>query len=492
VRPAWCRLTRLRCVALMVLALVVGAAATAPALAAAQRVHRPHAGGRPHGGPVMHDAHAALRSVLDRAVREGSPGALAQVRWAGRVWTVSSGVADLRTRQRPSAGMHVRIGSITKTFVATVVLQLVAEGRLRLTDTVDGWLPGLVSGNGNNGHAITVRMLLNHTSGLYSYTSDLRLWQELVRTPFRIFTPPDLLRRYGVSHPPSFPAGTSWRYSNTNYLLLGLIVERVTGRSYRTEISRRILRPLGLWATYAPGASLTVRRPFMHGYVKGESGRIEDVTEQNETLVGAAGEMISTVGDLDRFDAALLGGRLLPADLLRQMLTPVPGSNVFPGYGPYRYGLGVMMVTLPCGVTVYGHGGTIFGSLSWVASTRDGRHAMSFDLNGHWVDQAALTTAATVAEFCPNSRASGSTSLGPGGTAARPAGQPWRQQPARSHRRTSPARPTGPRGQDHGRPRPTASHPLRTPTPSPAGAPDIDTILARIRDITARWTRGGG
>ena len=109
---------------------------------------------------------------------------------------------------------------------------------------------------------------------------------------------------------------------------------------------------------------------------------------------------LDTVGDLQRFDSALLRGRLLPPRLLRQMLTPVPGSDVFPGHGSYRYGLGLIIATLPCGVTVYGHGGTIDGSLSWVAGTRDGRHTMSFDVNGDWVDQPALTGAADRAEFC--------------------------------------------------------------------------------------------
>lgn len=342
---------------------------------------------------------SALRAVFDLAYRAPGafPGSIAEARRAGRRYDIPEGVADLATRRRPRAGAHVRIGSITKTFVATVTLQLVAEHRLRLTDTVDDLLPGLLDRNGNDGHAITVRMLLNHTSGLYDYV-DQEAEQLHERQPFLTFTPRRLVE-WAVSHPPVFPPGTSWKYSNTNYILLGMVIKRVTGHSYAAEIARRIEHPLGLRETYSPGTSPDLPPPFMHGYTLRE-GRITDVTRFNPSWAGSAGDMVSTVGDLQRFDSALLRGRLLPPRLLRQMLTPVPGSDVFPGHGSYRYGLGLIIATLPCGVTVYGHGGTIDGSLSWVAGTRDGRHTMSFDVNGDWVDQPALTGAADRAEFC--------------------------------------------------------------------------------------------
>ncbi|MEU8198141.1 serine hydrolase domain-containing protein [Microbispora amethystogenes] len=366
--------------------LVLGAAAPAPVAEPGPRAPVASVAARVPG--------SELGAVLDRAVREGSPGALAEVSKAGRTETVARGLADTRTRERPRADMRFRVGSTTKTFVATVVLQLVAEGRLRLDDTVERWLPGLVTGNGNDGRAVTVRMLLNHTSGLFNYTKDRRVPEALDRDPLTTFTPRQLVG-YALSHPPVFPPGTSWEYSNTNYALLGMIVRQVTGHPYAEEITRRVLRPLGLRETYFPGTSPDVRAPFIHAYSKDRLSRF------NPSWAGAAGEMISTVGDLSRFDAALLSGRLLPAVLLEQMLTPTPKSDVFHGPGPYRYGLGLMMVTLPCGVTVYGHGGTIFGSLTWMAGTRDGRHTLSFDLNGDTVNQAELTTAANVAEFCP-------------------------------------------------------------------------------------------
>ncbi|GLX09082.1 serine hydrolase domain-containing protein [Microbispora sp. NBRC 16548] len=375
-----CRTITLRL--LTVSALLLGAAPVAPAPGAADPGRRPR------------DAEAALGAVLDRAVSEGSPGALAQVSRAGGTTTVTRGFADTGTRRRPRADMRFRIGSTTKTFVATVVLQLVAEGRLRLDDTVERWLPGLVTGTGNDGRAITIRMLLNHTSGLFNYTKDERVPEGLERDPLTTFTPRRLVG-YALSHPPVFRPGTSWEYSNTNYVLLAMIIKRVTGHAYSTEITTRVLRPLGLRATYFPGTSPDVRAPFIHAYSK------DGLSRFNPSWAWAAGEMVSTVGDLNRFDSALLSGRLLPAPLMREMLTPVLKSDVFHGPGPYRYGLGVMMVTLPCGVTVYGHGGTIFGSLTWMAGTRDGRHTLSFDLNGDKVNQGELTTAANIAEFCP-------------------------------------------------------------------------------------------
>lgn len=345
----------------------------------------------------------ALQAALDQAVQAGAPGALAQTRRDGRSQRYVSGVADLKTGQRPNTDMHFRSGSVTKTFVATVVLQLAAEHRLRLDDTVERWLPGLVSGNGNNGNLITLRMLLNHTSGLYNYAEDQQLNELFEKDHFITFTPEELVR-VAVSHQPDFPPGTAWGYSDTNYVLLGMVIEQATGHTYAQEITHRIIRPLRLRGTYLPGTSPGLRRPFMHGYTNDTpDGHIQDITFYNPSFAGASGEMISTAGDLDRFDSALLAGRLLPRLLLEEMLTPTPGS--FPGTD-FRYGYGVVITFLPCGVTVYGGGGQIAGSRSWVTGTRDGTHTMAFNVNGDWVDPSLTTS---VAEFCPQGTHRGRT-----------------------------------------------------------------------------------
>ncbi len=337
-----------------------------------------------------------LRQVLDNAVRQGSPGALAQSRDDGVVRNLSSGVADVVAHRPPSADMRFRIASITKTFVATAILRLVAEGRLRLDTPLAEVLPGVV----RNADAITMRMLLAHTSGLYDYTEDPEVERLAEKAPAHCFTPRELADAAG-RHPPSFRPGASWKYSNTNYSLLVLVMEKITGRPYAQVITESVLRPLGLKDTYFPGCSPWMRGPHLHGYVKSGPARpgLKDVTVFNPTTSAGDGDMISTLGDLNRFVSALLAGRLLPRGLLDTMLTPTPGS--FPQSDTFRYGLGTVIATTPCGVTVYGGAGTMDGSLTWVAGTRGGRHTMALALNGSWVDQTAVTTRAITAEFCP-------------------------------------------------------------------------------------------
>lgn len=368
-------------------------------------------------GPV---AGPSLQTVMDEAVQQGSPGALAQSRAGHRAHTgdrdrgrdrvrdAVAGAADIRTGQPPAADMRFRIGSVTKTFVATVILQLVAEHRLRLDDTVAHVLPGLMDRNGNDGAAITIRMLLNDTSGLYEYTDDPRIEQIVTQDPAYCFTLRELVDA-AIDHPPYFAPGASWAYSNTNYSLLSMIIGQVAGRPYGEEITRRILRPLGLSSTSLPGCSPLLPGPRLHGYTERDTAeptgspepldpRIQDVTDYNPSFAAGNGDMISTVGDLNRFDSALLRGRLLPARLLRQQLTPTPGS--FPGSDTFRYGLGVVIAQAPCGVTVYGNAGLIQGYQTWTSATRDGRHSLTFVLNNDWLDPTNTILQALTAEFC--------------------------------------------------------------------------------------------
>ncbi|MEV7690180.1 serine hydrolase domain-containing protein [Streptomyces bungoensis] len=372
------------------LALVLGLGLLVTPASAAGRDGSAH---RPGDG-------SALLGVLQDAVRQGSPGALAQSRTGRRVRDLAAGVADIATGERPDARMRFRIGSVTKTFVATAVLQLVAEGRLRLDEPVADVLPGFVDRNGNDGAAITIRMLLSDTSGLYEYTNDPRVEQITQQDPAHCFTPRELVG-FALDHPPLFAPGTSWAYSNTNYSLLAMVLEQVTGQSYGDLITRGILRPLNLSATSFPGCSPLLPAPRLHGYTKPDPAgtQIQEATYYNPSFAAGNGDMISTVGDLNRFDCALLGGRLLPARLLRAMLTPTPGS--FPNTDVFRYGLGVVIARTPCGVTVYGNAGSIQGYETWMSGTRNGRHTMSFVLNQDWLDPTDIITQAITAEFCP-------------------------------------------------------------------------------------------
>ncbi|CAM5372343.1 hypothetical protein SVIOM74S_06550 [Streptomyces violarus] len=182
------------------------------------------------------------------------------------------------------------------------MLQLAAEHRLSLSDTVERHLPGLVRGAGNDGRALTLRSLLTHTSGLYDYTRDTG-----GTTPV---TPRQAVR-IAVTHPPAERGRFS--YSNTNYVLLGLVVEQVTGHSYATEAERRIITPLDLKGTSFPGSRSSLPSP--HGRAYAADGT--DVTDLDPRVAGAAGELVTTLADLDRFYSALLGGRLLPPRRLR-------------------------------------------------------------------------------------------------------------------------------------------------------------------------------
>ncbi|WP_030418326.1 serine hydrolase domain-containing protein [Streptomyces sp. SCSIO 75703] len=375
--------TRRRAALVTATAALLSAVLTAPAVAAP----------RPGTG------HDATRRALEAAVADGVPGATATARDAHGAWSATAGAGDLSTGRPRSDRDHYRVGSITKTFVATVVLQLEAEGRLSLDDTVDRWLPALVRGNGHDGTRITLRQLLNHTSGIANYTAD----EEFGR---RYFTADGFFaHRYdtlaprravaiALRHRPDFEPGTSWNYSNTNYVLAGLVIEKATGRPYGEEVRRRIIQPLGLRATSVPGTRADMPRPSSRAYSKlaeTATGPTYDVTRLNPSLAHAAGEMISGSDDLTRFYTALLRGRLLPARQLAEMTTTVPMDE------RTDYGLGLMRTRLSCGVNVWGHGGGIHGSTSEAVATRDGRHALALNFNGDWSGDVA---AVVEAEFC--------------------------------------------------------------------------------------------
>ncbi|WP_344963216.1 serine hydrolase domain-containing protein [Streptomyces thioluteus] len=350
--------------------------------------------------------HRATRAALDEVVKGGPPGGIAVAERGHDTWAGRAGTADLATGRQPRADDRFRAGSITKTFVATVVLQLEAEGKLSLDDTVDHWLPGVVRGNGHDGNRITVRQLLNHTSGIYSYTDDEGFKRKAFGTGFlrhRYDTwTPERIVRIAMSHRPNFDPGDEWRYSDTNYILAGMVIRKATGHSYAHEIEQRILRPLHMDSTTLPGTRSRVPGPSGRTYSKltgelsgpGKPGDpTYDVTDLNPSLAGSAGEIISNSRDLNRFYRALLSGGLLEPRQLEEMTTTVP----IRGVPSVSYGLGLMKVKLSCDVEVWGHNGGIQGSVSDTVTTADGDHALTFNFNGDWnVQQQPVVEA----EFC--------------------------------------------------------------------------------------------
>jgi D-alanyl-D-alanine carboxypeptidase len=313
----------------------------------------------------------AVQQGLDSLVRDHDfPAAMASVREAnGRNRFYSAGVGDLATGEKVPVEGQVRLASASKMFTAAVVLQLVGEGRIGLDEPIETYLPGLVRGDGVDGRDITVRQLLQHTSGVPEYfTVDYKEIQH------RYVEPRELLDR-ALAQPAAFAPGTSWGYSNTNYILAGLIAQRVTGRPIGEEITNRIIRPVGLRQTYWPGiGEETIRGRHAHGYytpAEPDGERI-DFTELDPSWGWAAGQMIGTPGDLNKFLAALVGGKVLKPAQLAEMQETV----VAPGLPPnWRYGLGLVRIELSCGEIAWGHGGDIDGYETRDGITEDGKAA---------------------------------------------------------------------------------------------------------------------
>ncbi|MFI8192101.1 serine hydrolase domain-containing protein [Streptomyces sp. NPDC085946] len=341
-------------------------------------------------------ASPGLARLLQRdadALRDaGVSGVSVRMRTPQGVRAVRSGVGDLRTGDPVPRDGYVRIGSTTKTYVATVLLQLVGEGRLSLDDTVERWLPGVVRGAGADGRRVTLRQLLQHTSGLPDYIQDVV--PDLSPAGYRenrgtTHTSEQRIA-LALSHPPSFEPGTRWEYSNTNYVLAGLVIEAVTGRSWEQEVHARILRPLRLTHTFAPGDDPFLPRPHARNYQQfAPGGPMTDTTRAYLPFDGDAdGSVISTATDTNAFLSALLGGRLLAPEQLAEMRRTVTVPDR-PGEVPgTRDGLGLFWTPLSCGGGYWGHSGSSFGTVAWPAATADGRTAITVTVHSRPGDEA--------------------------------------------------------------------------------------------------------
>lgn len=340
----------------------------------------------------------AVRAAVRRLADEGdAPGAAALIRNGdGGTRFVATGVADVRTGRRIHRSDHFRAGSLTKTVIAAVTLRLAAEKRLGLDDSVEKHLPGLVRGQGNNGLNITLRQLLNHTSGLFDYAADPALVRQLSTGPGRTRTPAALVRT-ALRHRPYAVPGAQWRYSNTNYVLLGMVIQRVTGHPYASEAQHLVLDPLTLTGTSFPGTRTALPAPHGRAYAdSGKGGARHDVTALNPSSAGAAGELISTLDDLSRLIAGLLrGGSPIPRAQLRAMRDTSASGG--------QYGMGLFPVRLSCGVTLWGHNGEINGSYALAVATPDGRHTLAYRLNATTRPTLFAETSFLKAEFCPES-----------------------------------------------------------------------------------------
>lgn len=280
--------------------------------------------------PVPHQSRSPFQDTIRSAVDAGLAGIQMRVHDEQGDWTGSAGVRALGSLEAPPIDGRFWVGSTTKSFTATVVLQLAAENVIALDASIADVLP-----EWELDPRITVRMLLQHTSGLYNYTGDIddggrfvpgiaAMGPAWVNDRFRTYRPEELIE-FALSKPARFEPGTDQSYANTNYTLAALLIEKLTGRSYAEELQRRILHPLGLHDTLVPGDRSDLPAPHAHGYYRyqeGERWEVADVSRQNLSLLLGAGDLISTTLDLQIFITALLSGRLLPTALLSEMCTP--------------------------------------------------------------------------------------------------------------------------------------------------------------------------
>lgn len=320
-----------------------------------------------------------LSAVIAGLPRADATAALVRVGGTEGSWRGGAGVRDLESMSPSVADGRFRIGSVTKVFTAATVLRLAEEGRVDLDRTARSYLPELIPGR----HAtVTVRQLLDHTHGIPAAALPRRTVEEAYAHRFDRYTAEELVRS-ATAQPREFRPGTRQHYLNIGYTIAGLIVERVTGTSYERQLELLVLRPLGLRDTYAPGASPLIAGPYNHGYQTmrlddGTTG-LRDVSVWGATDAWAAGDLVSTTADLERFTRALFAGRVVRGPLLEAMFT-LPKVRDAKSGDPAAYSVGLSMKRLG-GREVWGKTGGRWGFNAAVASTRDGARTLVYAVN---------------------------------------------------------------------------------------------------------------
>ncbi|WTD77305.1 beta-lactamase family protein [Streptomyces sp. NBC_01635] len=340
----------------------------APATAASAAPATPTAPAGPATpAPDMDGVTAALNS----AMANGAPGAMARFTGPDGVRTRTAGVRDRVSGEAMDTRARFRIGSVSKTFSSVVLLQLVDEGRLELDAPVNHYLPGLLPDD-----RITVRHLLTHRSGLADYTEAMFAKTvpgfEAVRN--RVFTYQELVD-LSLAEPRTTEPGVAYKYSNANFVVVGMLIENATGTSVAKQYEQRIIKPLKLRHTSYVHPETRIRGTHVRGYLHPDEvgAPLVDSTEQTVSWAQSAGAVISDPADLNTFTTALMRGRLLSPRMLDAMTTVTPTDATQTRF----YGLGLRRYDLSCGTQVYGHTGTVQGFYTYAFATRDGRRALS-------------------------------------------------------------------------------------------------------------------
>ncbi|MFH7599027.1 serine hydrolase domain-containing protein [Streptomyces racemochromogenes] len=328
------------------------------------------AGGHP-------DRDDRLQRRLERLVAQadGPPGAIAVLTRDGRSQVYTAGVADLATGRRPDPEDHMRIASVAKAFSGAVALRLVDQGRLSLDDTIGERLPAQPA----DWHAVTLRQLLQHTSGLPDYSAAPDFLRVLRADPRHRFDPRTLLD-FVADEPLLFRPGSLYEYSNSDNIAVALMAEAATGRRYEDLLTDLVYRPLGLRETSLP-LGYRLPRPFLHGYDVDPPAGPEDVSEAlGASGVWASGGIVSTPQDLGAFIRAYGGPALLSDKTREEQLAFRPGDSSEPaGPGTNAAGLALYRYATRCGV-LYGHTGNFPGYTQLAAATPDGRRSLTFSI----------------------------------------------------------------------------------------------------------------
>jgi D-alanyl-D-alanine carboxypeptidase len=331
----------------------------------------PAAGGAADVGAVQH----GLEELV--AASAGPPGAVATLYRGRRLTVLRAGRADITRKRPPRATDHMRIASVAKAFNGAVALQLVRDGRLTLDDTIGQRLPALPPAWAG----VTVRQMLNHTSGLPDYTQSREFAEHAMNDPRGFVTPTGIID-WVRSDPLVFAPGSRYEYSNTDNIVVGLIAEAVTGSSYPDLLAEIVFGPAQLHETSFPTRRITLPRPYMHGYVTAPGEQDQDVTTfLSPSGAWASGAVVSTPADLNAFIRAYLGRRFFGATEQREQMRFVRrGESSPPGPGRNAAGLALFRYRTRCG-TVYGHTGNFPGYVQFAAATADGRRAVTTSLN---------------------------------------------------------------------------------------------------------------
>ena len=311
------------------------------------------------------------------AAREGPPGAIATLFRNGRLTVLRAGRADIRRDGPPSASDHMRIASVSKAFSGVVALRLARDGRLGLDDTIGKWLPQLPPAWA----VVTIRQMLNHTSGLPDYTHSDRFAKQLKDDP-RGYVSPTRIIDWVRADSLVFAPGSRYAYSNTDNIVIGLITEAVTGRSYPDLLGDIVFSPAKLRDTSFPTRRIALAAPVLHGYIVAPGKQDQDVTTSvSPSGAWASGAVVSTPADLNAFIRADLGLRFFGAAQQGEQMRFVPDARSSPpGPGQNAAGLGLFRYRTRCG-TVFGHTGNFPGYVQFAAATADGRRAVTTTLN---------------------------------------------------------------------------------------------------------------